>query len=31
MFQRQQVSVTDLDETEIGNSEQLEDENIIHG
>ena len=30
MFQRQQVSVTDPDETEIGNSEQLEGENIIH-
>jgi len=30
MFQRQQVSVTDPDETEIGNSEQLERENIIH-
>jgi hypothetical protein len=30
MFQRQQVSVTDPDETEMGNSEQLEGENIIH-
>ena len=30
MFQRQQVSVTDPDATEIGNSEQLEGENIIH-
>jgi len=30
MFQRQQVSVTDPVETEIGNSEQLEGENIIH-
>jgi len=30
MFQRQQVSVTAPDETEIGNSEQLEGENIIH-
>jgi len=30
MFQRQQVSVTDPDESEIGNSEQLEGENVIH-
>ena len=30
MFQRQQDSITDPDETEIGNFEQLEGENIIH-
>ena len=30
MFQRQQVAVTDPDESEIGNSEQLEGENVIH-
>ena len=30
MFQRQQVSVTAPDETEIGNSEQQEGENIFH-